>query len=584
MVLLALWMLMVPGESFPGEVLGLMLKARYAMVTQDHDHALELAEEALRIDGENADAAYLKIEILLDAQSRQLLPEAENQRTLILELKRLTQHFSDDYRFPKELGTYLVTHPRWVEMTGNESPPRYLEDAAADLEAKDPPDLAEMSDVFFYLGRWHLSVDHYFEASRAFARVCEMDPDQHWAWYYSAQTLEASHQLRSALTAYQRFRDMEGMGSWNGKPPVTMDILILEALLEPSSDRMDRLLAFLSQHPPGLGEYYRIAEQFSKAGLYAGGLAVLEDIPRSVRDIHFFNLSLLARMNLHQYPTVLKTARERLAGRIDPNLRRVLVNYAVEAALLAGTFDELIELAGRYSQTPGLMLKIDLFGAFAAALGQNDDSGWQTVRKKHAGTEYIQLLEKETENSGIRGVALKNLVQLYMSYRDWERAKRYVLAAMAEEPDKDALKEDLAVILAVSGHSHEAFSLYEELLDKLPDREDLLNNYGYFLVVSGTELEKAERLISRAVELDPRNSAYLDSMGWVHFHLGNLEEAERYLREALASDPHDPEKLEHLGDLLNAQGRLEEAKQSWSAAMDGTEDRYLILLDKLDPR
>ena len=58
------------------------------------------------------------------------------------------------------------------------------------------------------------------------------------------------------------------------------------------------------------------------------------------------------------------------------------------------------------------------------------------------------------------------------------------------------------------------------------------------------------------MSLDPENSAYLDSLGWVHFRLGDIAEAERWLRRAvdLGGNLGDGTIFCHLGEVLLAGG------------------------------
>ena len=80
-------------------------------------------------------------------------------------------------------------------------------------------------------------------------------------------------------------------------------------------------------------------------------------------------------------------------------------------------------------------------------------------------------------------------------------------------------------------------------------------------------LEEAFKLISRALELDPGNGAYLDSLGWLYFRMGKLEEAEQTLRRALERFPRDPTIHDHLGDVCFRQGRLKDAIVQWQNSL-----------------
>ena len=84
----------------------------------------------------------------------------------------------------------------------------------------------------------------------------------------------------------------------------------------------------------------------------------------------------------------------------------------------------------------------------------------------------------------------------------------------------------------------------------------------------GVQLEKAREMLEKAVGREPRNAAYLDSLGWVYFRLGRIESAEKNLREAHRREPTDPTIAEHLGDLEMKRGNMAGAIQNWEKALE----------------
>jgi tetratricopeptide (TPR) repeat protein len=82
-----------------------------------------------------------------------------------------------------------------------------------------------------------------------------------------------------------------------------------------------------------------------------------------------------------------------------------------------------------------------------------------------------------------------------------------------------------------------------------------------------THLEEALSYIKRAVQLDPANGAYLDSLGWAYFKLGNYDMAEEQLHKASNRMASDPTVQEHLGDLYQKTGRLKLAAAHWERAL-----------------
>jgi Flp pilus assembly protein TadD len=87
------------------------------------------------------------------------------------------------------------------------------------------------------------------------------------------------------------------------------------------------------------------------------------------------------------------------------------------------------------------------------------------------------------------------------------------------------------------------------------------------LADANLRLQEAHQLISRAVELEPHNGAFLDSLGWALFRLGKLEEAESYLRRALERVSRDPIVHDHLGDVYFERGKLREAITQWERSL-----------------
>src|SRR6266853_2115294 len=89
-----------------------------------------------------------------------------------------------------------------------------------------------------------------------------------------------------------------------------------------------------------------------------------------------------------------------------------------------------------------------------------------------------------------------------------------------------------------------------------PEHASTLNYMGYRLADQNTKLEEALGYIKRAVDLDPANGAYLDSLGWAYFRLGKYELAEDNLLKASQKINTDPTDHDHLGDLNQKTGRL----------------------------
>jgi tetratricopeptide (TPR) repeat protein len=81
------------------------------------------------------------------------------------------------------------------------------------------------------------------------------------------------------------------------------------------------------------------------------------------------------------------------------------------------------------------------------------------------------------------------------------------------------------------------------------------------------KLSEALTLITKALDLDPNNGAYLDSLGWVYYKMNRLPEAEENLRQALLRTPRDATVHDHMGDILLRESKVKEAIAQWQLSL-----------------
>jgi tetratricopeptide (TPR) repeat protein len=75
-------------------------------------------------------------------------------------------------------------------------------------------------------------------------------------------------------------------------------------------------------------------------------------------------------------------------------------------------------------------------------------------------------------------------------------------------------------------------------------------------------------MIRRALEMEPNNASYLDSLGWVEFRKGKFDQAlNNLLSAAKTADHDDPVIFEHIGDTYFKLNRISEARDFWQKAL-----------------
>ncbi len=207
--------------------------------------------------------------------------------------------------------------------------------------------------------------------------------------------------------------------------------------------------------------------------------------------------------------------------------------------------------------------------AFEAANPKDPD--WAATAAEF---EYRSGSEKDAEKK-LDALASTGELQDMAAVADvWARLKRFdaavrvARAAVAKYPESSEALFRLGSSLERAGTSAEAETVFLRLLADRPNDAATQNYLGYMWADRGVQLDRAREMLEKAVAREPRNAAYLDSLGWAYFRLGRIEAAEKNLREAARREPTDPTILEHLGDLEMKQGEIEAAIRNWEKALE----------------
>jgi predicted Zn-dependent protease len=157
---------------------------------------------------------------------------------------------------------------------------------------------------------------------------------------------------------------------------------------------------------------------------------------------------------------------------------------------------------------------------------------------------------------------------VYARLKKFDESARIARDASAKNPDNTEAQFRLGSSLERGGDSKAAETVFLKLLEQRPHDAATQNYLGYMWADKGVQLDRAREMLEKAVGREPRNAAYLDSLGWVYFRLGRIDSAEKNLREAHRREPTDPTIAEHLGDLEMKRGHSAEAIQNWEKALE----------------
>jgi tetratricopeptide (TPR) repeat protein len=168
-----------------------------------------------------------------------------------------------------------------------------------------------------------------------------------------------------------------------------------------------------------------------------------------------------------------------------------------------------------------------------------------------------------------RGVWLA-IAQMNVRLHRWKDAED----ALDKAEPLSTKKDDRTYLFFMRGevaerqkHSEQAEQYFNQVLQLDPQNAMTLNYLGYMWADKGIKLPEALKMIQKAVQMEPMNGAYLDSLGWAYFKMGEYELAEDNLRQAVNRDQTDPTVHMHLGDLYEKTGRIRQAAAQWELSL-----------------
>ena len=288
---------------------------------------------------------------------------------------------------------------------------------------------------------------------------------------------------------------------------------------------------------------------------------------------------------LHRIEKQLRIARETEAA------SRVLAQRAVVLSR-AGAWEEVAEALEEHLPELEDSGQIDLVFLYAEAQARLEESGKalailsrfesDSPAGRAAIAKQAEILYRQEDDSAAAQriqdlLATNDFDDLVRAAEVYQRLERYDEAipilerALGLEPESTQAMFWLGASYERSGRGSDAENILQTLLDIDPNHAPALNYLGYMWADQGENLDRALVLVQQAVALEPENGAYIDSLGWTHFQLGQYEEARGHLERAAGLVGDDATVFEHLGDVYSALGQPSQAREFYqkSLAMDG---------------
>lgn len=156
----------------------------------------------------------------------------------------------------------------------------------------------------------------------------------------------------------------------------------------------------------------------------------------------------------------------------------------------------------------------------------------------------VQVLSQALDKDPQYVPAREALVRYFLHQGEWERAAGHLQVLTEQHADNQGYRLALAEASQEMGDADTAEKIYREVVEAHPDFLPAVNNLAYLWAEKGMHLNKALELVEKAAANGDAHA--LDTLGWVHYKMGNKELALKYLRKAQEKAVDDEVIREHL--------------------------------------
>jgi tetratricopeptide (TPR) repeat protein len=312
----------------------------------------------------------------------------------------------------------------------------------------------------------------------------------------------------------------------------------------------------------------RMAEGYLQAGEPKQAAEIYQDLLKKLPDVPFIRESVRAKLaEIYLQDSDHKRATEQLEAiaRDDPTNPRIYYYLGMLAysdqkpAEAAEHFHKCILLSPEFKEAyfdlALAQISLNKTGDALATLDQ--------VRRRFPESAQTFITEFYTGLAYSRQKAYREALEHYTEAE-----------VIAKARETNHLGQDLYFQLGAAaertGDLGQAEKYFRRCLEYAPDSAEAQNYLGYMWAEHGMKLDQARDLIQKAVKAEPKNAAYLDSLGWVLFKLNQPKEALGYVLKAVElsrKEEEDATLYEHLGDIYAALKQADKAREAWTKSL-----------------
>ncbi len=545
--------------------------------------AVDTAQKAVQADRDNIEAHKLLTTVYLQVIGRASAQQPPSANTI----NSAIHEFEEIIRIDPTERQSLLMLGRLYQIKGER-------DKAADIYKQFLGIEPGSEEGITALAKLHMDAGNNKEAIELLEEFVQQRPDSDSALQTLGEAYSATQEYEKAADAYKRASELD---------PDDIEIKKAEAQAAFLADKIDdaaKIYEDLLKTEPDdaiarlrLGQIYRRQMKYDLA--HENLQKAAEAFPDNI-EVQF-NLVLLDRDEGH-LEEALKLANdllkktEKANGRYSETEKQNRRIFLINQGILNQTLGNYNEAVRTFQDAKTLTNekdgRMDALIIETYRISKNLDKALQHTEQSLSASpnsRQLQMLhadliaERGKVDEGIKALqqlqkgndedldVLSAMVSVYQRAKRFDDAQNVLNRAIQRFPNEEQVFFLQGSIYEKQKKYNDAEKAFRKALELQKDDPAVLNYLGFMFADRGIHLDEAEMMTQKAIQSDPTNGAYLDSLGWVYFKQNRLDRAEEYLKRAIIFLNSDSSIHDHLGDVYFKTKRYEEARAEWSKSL-----------------
>ncbi len=403
-------------------------------------------------------------------------------------------------------------------------------------------------NVYLQLGGIYMDQERWAEAKAVYEKLVQHFPGAYAGYFFLGRISAIRGDRKTARAHFEKTLALE--------PDLVESRFELGALYETDKQYQQAAVVYadiLKQDPGNLQASMALGYVYHRQGLKKKAQLIFTDLGRMSNEdqaiIRILVRDYIDARNFEAAYTIISGMQKGTSGNSDLNYLAGVALDGMEKKNAAIEQLKQVSPDSRFFQNATV---------HAALL-------YQEMDQIQAAIDFLlDTIEKDPQNPEF----YLYLGSFYEQVEAYDKAEKALKDGLGLDPENSRLYFRLGVVYDKWGKKDDSIAAMRQVLRIEPANANALNYLGYTYADMGINLDEAEQLIRKALELKPGDGYITDSLAWVYYKRGQYEKALPLLEQAASLVPDDPIVKEHLGDVYNKLGMTEKALQSYRRSIE----------------